>query len=86
MLGSFPSGPARQTPGVYVGCLDYSYLTEGVKDVIEVYQDLALCDFCDVIHGLAGIIADTGILVGEASQHRRDNLGEIVGQFLPSDR
>lgn len=44
-----------------------AYLAEGIEDVIEINEDFALCDLGNVIHGLAGIVSDSCILVCEAS-------------------
>lgn len=52
---------------------DVTNLAEGVEYVIEVDQYLALANLCDVVHGLARIIPDPGILVGEAGKHWRDD-------------
>jgi hypothetical protein len=59
-----------------------TYLAEGVEYVVEVDQDLTLGYLCDVVHGLARIVADPGILVGEAGKHWRDNGFKVLRQFL----
>jgi len=59
-----------------------SHLAERVEDMVEVQEDLALCNLCDVVHALAGIVPDAGIVVGEASQHWRHNFMEVAGNFL----
>jgi hypothetical protein len=58
------------------------YLAKSVKDLVEVDENLSLCDLGDVVHALAGIVADAGILVGEAGEHRGHNLLQIAGDFL----
>jgi hypothetical protein len=50
--------------------------------LVEVDEYFAFCDLCDVVHALAGIVPDTGILVGEAGEDRRNNLLEVAGDFL----
>ncbi len=42
------------------------YLAQGIKYVIKIPEDFAFGDLCDIIHGLACVIADTSVLVGEA--------------------
>jgi hypothetical protein len=37
--------------------------------VVKVPEDFSLSDFGDIIHGLACVIADTGILVREAGKY-----------------
>ena len=46
-----------------------AYLAEGVEDVVEINQNLAFCDLGYVVHGLAGIVSDPSILVGEACEN-----------------
>jgi hypothetical protein len=58
------------------------YLAESIEDVVEVQQNLALCDFGDVVHALARVVSHTGILVGEAGEHGRHDLVEVAGDFL----
>lgn len=58
------------------------YLAQRIEDLVEVNQNLALGHFCNVVHALAGIVADAGILVREAGEDGRDYFLEISGDFL----
>ena len=62
--------------------MGYSYLAEGIEDVVKVDKDLTLGYFGDVIHGLAGIVPYASILVGETSQNRRDDNLEVSRELL----
>ena len=59
-----------------------SYLAEGIEYVVKVHQDLPLCDLCNVVHGLAGIVPDPGILIGEACEDRRHYDVQVSGELL----
>lgn len=59
-----------------------AYLAQSIKNIVEIYQNLALGHFGNVVHGLTGIVPDTGILVGKAGKHRRYNNLEILGKLL----
>lgn len=59
-----------------------AYLAEGIKNVVEIDQDLALCDFGDVVHRLAGVVADAGILIGKAGENGGHNDLEVLGKLL----
>jgi hypothetical protein len=61
-----------------------SHLTERVKYVVKVYQNLALGYLCNVVHALASVVSYSGILIGEAGENRRDDFFEIAGNFLGS--
>jgi len=50
------------------------YLAQGIKDVVEVDENLPLCDLGNVVHALTGVVPDTGILIGEAGEDGRDYL------------
>lgn len=52
-------------------------LAKGIKYVIEVDQNFTLSNFRDVIHRLARVIPDPGILVGKAGQYWGDNDAEV---------
>ena len=56
---------------------DTTYLAKLVEYAVKVDQYLALSDLCDVVHCLAGIVANPGILVREACQDRGHDLGEV---------
>lgn len=58
-----------------------AYLAESIKDMVEVDQDLALGHLGDVVHSLACIVSNTGILVGKAGEDGRDNDLQIPRQF-----
>lgn len=58
------------------------YLAESVKDLVEIYQYLPLCNLGNVIHAFARIVTDPGILIGEAGKHRRYYLFEVLSDFL----
>ena len=59
-----------------------AHLAEGIEYVVEVDQDLALCDLGDVVHGLAGVVSDTGILVSEAGEDWRHDDFEVPSKLL----
>lgn len=59
-----------------------AYFAEGVENFVKVEQDLAFGHLGDVVHALAGVVADTGILVGEAGEYGRDDLFEVSCDFL----
>jgi hypothetical protein len=59
-----------------------SYLAQSIKDVIKIFEYLSLGDFGDVVHGFTGVIANSGILVREASQDWRHYDLQIPGQLL----
>jgi hypothetical protein len=59
-----------------------AHLAEGVKNVVEVDQDLALCDFGNVIHGLAGVVSNASILVSEAGEYWWYDDFEISSKLL----
>lgn len=63
-----------------------AYLAEGVEDVVEIDQDLALGDLGYVVHGLAGIVPDAGILVSEAGEHRRHDELKVPRKLLFATR
>ena len=65
-----------------VGTMDRTYLAECIEDVVEVDEDLALGHLGDVVHGLARIVPDTGILVREAGQNWRHDGGKVFGKLL----
>lgn len=58
------------------------YLAQGIEDVVEEKQDLAFGNLGDVIHAFAGIVSDACILVGEACQHGRNDLFQILGNLV----
>lgn len=58
------------------------YLAKSIKDLIKVDEDFPLCDLGNVVHALASIVSDTGILVGEAREHGRDDLFKIASYIL----
>lgn len=59
-----------------------AYLAQSIEYVIEITQNLALSNFGDIVHGLACVVADAGVLVGKTSQDRRHDDLEILGQLL----
>ena len=59
-----------------------TYLTQGVKYVVEVDKNFTLGDFGNVVHGLARIIANPGVLIGEACQDGRDDVLKISRKLL----
>jgi hypothetical protein len=59
-----------------------AHLAEGVKDVVEVDQDLPFSDLSDVVHGLAGVVPNTGILVSEAGENWWDDNLKVSSKFL----
>jgi hypothetical protein len=59
-----------------------TYLAEGIEDMVEINQDFAFGNLCDVVHSLTGIVTDPSILIREACKHRRDNSFKVFRQFL----
>lgn len=49
-------------------------LAECIEYLVKVYKNLAFGDLCDIVHALARVVSDTGILIGEASKNRGNNL------------
>jgi hypothetical protein len=58
------------------------YLAQGIEDLVEVDEHLALRDLGDVVHALAGIVADTGVWVAEAGEDGGHDLFQIASHFL----
>ena len=50
--------------------------------MVEVNEYLPLRNLCDIVHALARIVPNTGILVAEAREDRRYDFFEIAGDFL----
>jgi hypothetical protein len=50
-----------------------SYFAQGIEHLVEVEQDLALCDLGNVVHALARIISNSSILIGKAGEDGRDD-------------
>lgn len=67
------------------GRQETAYLAQGIKDMVKILEYLSLGDFGNVVHGLACIVPNSCILVGEASQHRGDDDLEITREFLGQD-
>ena len=63
-----------------------THFAQSIENVVEVNENLALGDLCNIVHGLTCIVANAGILVGEASQHRLYNSFEISWKLLYSGR
>jgi len=59
-----------------------SHLAKRIEDIVEIYQNLALGNLCDVVHAFASIVSDPSILIGEAGEDRWNNLAQIPGNFL----
>lgn len=59
-----------------------AHLAEGIEYVVEVNQNLAFRDLGYIIHGLAGVIAHTGILISKAGEDWRDDDFEVAGKLL----
>ena len=59
-----------------------THLAEGIKDVVEEDQYLALGHLRNVVHALAGIVADPCILIAEACEDRRDDLLQVPSNIL----
>lgn len=60
----------------------YTYLAKLIEYAIKIYQDLTFGNLGNIVHGLAGIVANPSILIGETGKHRRDNPGQITRQLL----
>jgi hypothetical protein len=50
--------------------------------LVKVDEHLPLRNLCNIIHALAGIVADAGILVDKAGEDWRDDFFEIASDFL----
>lgn len=59
-----------------------SYSAKLIKNTVEVDQDFTLCNFRNVVHGLAGVVSHTSVLICEASQNWRNDFGKIAGKIL----
>ena len=59
-----------------------SYLAECIEDLIEVDENLPLCDLCDIVHALAGVVPNTRILVAKAGKDWRYDFFEIASNLL----
>jgi hypothetical protein len=53
-----------------------AHFAQSVEDVVEESKNLSFSDFRDVVHSLAGIIAYSGIGVGEARKYGRHYLSQ----------
>lgn len=53
-----------------------------IEDAVKINQDLTLGNLGDIVHCLAGVVADAGILVREAGEHGRDDLGQEPREVL----
>lgn len=58
------------------------YFAQRIKYLVEVDKHLPLRNLCDVVHALAGIVANAGILVDEAGKDWRDDFFKIASDFL----
>lgn len=58
------------------------YLAESVEYVVKIYQNLSFCHLRNVVHSFACIITNPSVLVGEASQHWRNDLLQVSGELL----
>lgn len=63
-------------------CSGVSYLAESIEDLIEVDENLALCNFGDVVHALAGVVSNTRILIAKACEDWRHDFLEVPSYFL----
>jgi hypothetical protein len=62
-----------------------TYLAECIEYLVEVNQDLSFGNLGDVVHGLAGVVTNSGILISEACQNGRHNDLEVPSKFLEHD-
>lgn len=56
-----------------VGGHTHPYLAESIEYVVKVDEDLAFGDFGNVVHGLAGVVPHTSVLVSKAGKDGRHN-------------
>ena len=54
--------------------------------MVEVNQNLPFCHLSNVVHGLTGIVPNTGILIREAGEHRRYNNFQVPSELLPDGK
>jgi hypothetical protein len=50
--------------------------------LVKVDEYFPLGDLCNVVHALARIVADAGILVAKTSKDWRDDFFEVASDFL----
>lgn len=60
----------------------HPHLAERIEDLVKEDENLALCDFCDIVHALARIVTNAGIWVAEAGQDWGHDFFEIASDFL----
>jgi hypothetical protein len=54
--------------------------------VVEVNQNLTLCHLGNIVHGLTGIVPNTGILIREAGEYRRYNNFKVPSELLQNGK
>lgn len=59
-----------------------NYFAQRVEDLVEVKQDFSFGDFGNVVHALACVVPNAGILVTEAGKDRRNDFLEVSSYFL----
>jgi hypothetical protein len=60
----------------------FSHLAQRIEYLVEVDEYLPLGHFRDIVHALARIVPNAGILVAEAREDWRYDLFEVAGDFL----
>lgn len=68
--------------GAHVGEVP-RHLAEAVKDFVEEAEHVLAARLGEVVHGLAGQVADLAILVGEARQDGRHQRWQVLVAVLP---
>lgn len=58
------------------------YPAELVKYAIKIHQNLALCNFRNVVHSFTSIVSYTGVLISEAGKDWRNDFSEITREVL----
>lgn len=59
-----------------------THLAQSIKYTIEVYQYFALGNLRNIVHSFAGVVSDSGILIGETGKNGRNNLRKVCRQLI----
>lgn len=54
-----------------------AHLCQSIKYIVEEEKDLSLGHLGNIVHTLAGIVSNSGVLIRETSEHRRYDLFQI---------
>lgn len=59
-----------------------AYPTKLIEYAVKIDQNLALCNFGNIVHGFTCIVSHAGILISEAGKHRWNNFCKIAWEIL----